>query len=322
MGDTKRGTAGQGGLWRIGAGIGIGAQEKALVRSGGCLLGGWMSSLVGSLSSAGPIRILSDLHLGHDLCLVRTVASLRPLIAGAEWVVFNGDTLQERGEAFRERSEGLVAELQELCREEGAGTVFLGGNHDPTAWPLDWLDLLGGRVAATHGDVWLRWISPWSAQLGAFREQLEALYGAAGRLEELDLEARLGLLRRCRLALPPSETRQRSQSAWDRAAFLGRELWPPRRPWEVLKAYGQLPGLAGRFAAAHRPESRVLLFGHTHRARAWRRGGRLLINTGAFVTFARPVLVALTGGQLQAWGLGQEKGSWRPTELLVEESLD
>lgn len=291
------------------------------LRGDACLVSG-MSSLIGSLTSPGPIRILSDLHLGHDLSLVRNVASLRPLIAGAAWVVFNGDTLQERGEAFRERSAELLGELRELCRAEGAATVFLGGNHDPTAWPLEWLDLLEGRVAATHGDVWLRWISPWSVHLREFRPALEAIYAAERPLQDLDLESRLALLRRCRLALPPSETRQRSQSRWDQAAFLCRELWPPRRPWEVLKAYGQLPGLAGGFAAAHRPRSRVLLFGHTHRARAWRRGGRLLINTGAFVTFARPVMVTIQRGHLEAWVLALRGGAWQPSERLAEESLD
>ncbi len=281
-----------------------------------------MASLIASLASSGPIRILSDLHLGHDLCVVRTVESLRPLIAGAEWVVFNGDTFQERGQAFRARSAERLGELQELCREEGAGTIFLGGNHDPTAWPLEWLDLLDGRVAATHGDVWLRLISPWSVHLRTFRPALEKMYAEAGPLEPLDLEARLALLRRCRLALPPSETRQRSHSRWDRAAFLCRELWPPRRPWEVLKAYAQLPGLAGRFAETFRPRSRVLLFGHTHRAQTWRRGGRLLINTGAFVTFAQPVMVAIERGQLEAWSLATKGASWRPARRLAREVLD
>jgi hypothetical protein len=37
-----------------------------------------------------------------------------------------------------------------------------------------------------------------------------------------------------------------------------------------------------RFAAAHAPDARVVLVGHTHRAGVERVGGRTIINTGCF----------------------------------------
>ena len=269
----------------------------------------------------GPVRILSDLHLGHDMSTVRSVASLRGLIAGAGRVIFNGDTLQERAGAFRERSQAMVEELRQMCREEGAEVVFLRGNHDPTAWPLELVDLPEDRVTVTHGDVWLRLISPWSINMREFRPALEAVHAEYGDAARRDLAVRFDILQRCRLALPPSETRQQGHSLLARARLFCRELWPPRRPWEVLKVYGQLPGLASDFVREFRPRSRVVVFGHTHRAKAWRRGGRLLVNTGAFVTFAAPAMVEIVDGVLTAWHLTEKDGCWQKHRVMAEEPL-
>ena len=41
-----------------------------------------------------PVRILSDLHLGHRVSRISSVECFRPLIAGAGTVVFTGDTWQ------------------------------------------------------------------------------------------------------------------------------------------------------------------------------------------------------------------------------------
>lgn len=272
-------------------------------------------------SAGGPVRILSDLHLGHDMSTVRNVESLRPLIAGAARVIFNGDTFQERGTAFRERSLVKLGELQNLCREEGVEAVFLRGNHDPAAWDLELVDLEEGRVTVTHGDVWLRLISPWSRQIREMRPVLEAIHAEYPDPAGLDLAKRFEILRRCREALPPSETRQSGHSFRERASLFFREIWPPRRPWEVLKVYAQLPGMASEFAETFRPACQVLVFGHTHRARVWHRGGRLLVNTGAFVTFADPLMVEIDDGILTAWRLEERGGWWQKTRAAATRKL-
>ncbi|MCU0753303.1 MAG: hypothetical protein MUC40_09850 [Akkermansiaceae bacterium] len=45
-----------------------------------------------------PVRVFSDLHLGHSVSRIGRVSALRPLIAGAGTVIFNGDTWQELAE--------------------------------------------------------------------------------------------------------------------------------------------------------------------------------------------------------------------------------
>jgi hypothetical protein len=153
-----------------------------------------------------------------------------------------------------------------------------------------------------------------------FRAALEAVHASYDEAARHDLEGRFDILLGCRLALPPSETRQSGHSLMARLKLFCREIWPPRRPWEVLKVYAQLPGLASRFVSEFRPDSRVLVFGHTHRAKVWRKDGRLLINTGAFVTFAGPAMVEILDGVLTAWHLTEKDGRWRKHRVMAVEA--
>lgn len=269
----------------------------------------------------GPVRFLSDLHLGHDMCSLRRTAELWPLIDGAGTVVFNGDTTEERATAFCSRSLAMFSELQELCARAGAQMVFLNGNHDPDRWPHDWLDLAGGALFVTHGHVLLRLISPWSRKLRICRAELERIHAEFTPQQRRKMSVRFAIARRCSLAMPPSETRQRGHSLTARAGLLLREIWPPTRPWEVLKVWAGLPWIAARFLRNYRPNARVMLFGHTHRAAVWNRGGRLLVSTGGFVTFAKPLMADLQEGQFSVFRLYRNQGEWRQGRPLATRAV-
>ena len=123
-----------------------------------------------------PVRILSDLHLGHKVSRLDRVESLRPLIAGAGTVIFNGDTWQELAEPWRERSEKMLDELKLLCADEGVEAVFLSGNHDP-GWPgRGWVELAGGKIIVTHGDALLFASSPWKREIILSPQRVAALW--------------------------------------------------------------------------------------------------------------------------------------------------
>jgi exonuclease SbcD len=143
--------------------------------------------------------------------------------------------------------------------------------------------------------VLLRLVSPWSSKLRGCRGEIEAMVAAAGEWERLTLGERYALTRAVCLRMPPSETRQGSQSVVAKMGLLVREVWPPTRPWEVMKVWAGLPRLASEFAGRYRPGAKAVVFGHTHRAALWRRGGRWLVNTGGFVTFSRPWRVTWDG---------------------------
>lgn len=230
----------------------------------------------------GPVRILSDLHLGHKVSRIRRVADLRPLVAGAATVVFNGDTWEELAAPLREKSADMLEELRALCAEEGAEPVFLAGNHDP-GWPgPGWVELAGGKIIVTHGDAMLRASSPWKREIltgmGRVREIWDAHPAA-----ETDVRERLMVAREIAIALP-SLTHPGGRSlvrrAWD-------AVTPPARALRIIEAWLTQRSTAEAFVARYFPGAVFFVNGHFHRPGCWRKNGRVLINTGSFVSPCR-----------------------------------
>jgi predicted phosphodiesterase len=225
-----------------------------------------------------PIRILSDLHLGHRVSRITSVESLRPLIAGAATVVFNGDTWQELALPFRERSAVMLEELISLCRQEGAEPVFLSGNHDP-GWPgTGWLELAEGKILITHGDALFFDGSPWSREAisgqAAIRELWAQHHAAAD-----DAGERLKVAREIARYLVPKgfpKGKKLWQRAWEAAC-------PPQRAIKMIHSWLTQAEAAVTFAEKFFPHAEVILIGHFHRSGIWKNRGRLVINTGAYL---------------------------------------
>lgn len=227
----------------------------------------------------GPVRILSDLHLGHKVSRVRRVADLRPLVAGAATVIFNGDTWEELAGPLRARSADMLDELRSICAEEGAEPVFLPGNHDP-GWPgRGWVELAGGRIVVTHGDAMLYASSPWKREIltnmGKVAEIWRAHPAAAG-----DAAQRLEVAREIAFALPSrthSSGRRFLQRAWD-------AVTPPARALRIIDAWLNQASAAEAFRARYFPAAGFLVSGHFHRHGCWEKNGRVILNTGSFVS--------------------------------------
>lgn len=262
-----------------------------------------------------PVRILSDLHLGHKVSRIERVTALRPLIAGAGTVVFNGDTWQELAQPFRERSAAMLEELKALCAEEGVEAVFLPGNHDP-GWPgPGWLELAGGRIIVTHGDALMFSGSPWKREILA----------ASGRVAELwkqhpaagsDVAERLRLAKIIARELSSVEYpfgRSFLQRAWDAAV-------PPKRALKMLESWFTQASAGARFCERYFPNAEALVIGHFHWQGSWVHHGRLVINTGSFTDPGRAYWVEwndgwLTRGEIEETPelcrIGRTLGVWR-----------
>ena len=180
-----------------------------------------------------PVRILSDLHLGHKVSRIERVAALRPLIAGAGTVVFNGDTWQELALPFRERSAAMLEELKTALRGGGrrrrffcrATTIPAGpapagsswraaGSSSLTATPCCLLDLRGNGRSSWPANGWRS-------------------FGGNIRTAETDAEERLRLAREIARELCSVEYpfgRSFIQRAWDAVV-------PPRRAFKMLEAW-------------------------------------------------------------------------------------
>lgn len=225
-----------------------------------------------------PVRILSDLHLGHRVSRITSIESLRPLISGAATVVFNGDTWQELAVMFREKSAAMLQELKALCREEGAEPIFLSGNHDP-GWPgTGWLELAGGKILITHGDALFFDGSPWSREAIAGQDRIRELWAQHHAAAD-DAGERLRLAREIARYLVP-KVFPKGKKLWQRVL---EAICPPQRALKMLHAWLTQADAAVDFADKFFPHAEVLVIGHFHRSGIWKKRGRLVLNSGAYL---------------------------------------
>jgi len=262
-----------------------------------------------------PVRILSDLHLGHKVSRIERVSAMRPLLAGMGTVVFNGDTWQELAQQYCERSASMLAELRELCAEEGVTAVFLSGNHDP-GWPgPGWLELGNGRVIVTHGDALMYDGSPWKREILNSHQQVKEIWQRFPAASS-DPEERLQLAREIARTLRSVEYPQGRgfiQRAWDAAL-------PPQRALKMIHAWLTQGAMGARFCERYFPQAGALVIGHFHHLGCWINHGRLVINTGSFVSPGRAHCVTWQNGWLRRSKIdespdqcrvGRTLGAWR-----------
>lgn len=266
-----------------------------------------------------PVRILCDLHLGHRVSRINSVEDLRPLVAGAGTVVFNGDSWQELARIFRGRSAEMLEELRTICTEEGAETVFLSGNHDP-GWPgPGWVELAEGRILVTHGDALFAEGSPWSREALTRGDRVRELWSQHQDAWN-DPAERLVLAREIALALRAAE--------YPKGKKLLQRVWeavrPPRRAWEMLRVWALQADAAAAFAERYFPRAEIVVIGHFHRSGIWRKKGRLIVNGGAFLNPCRAWWLEYRDGWLtcgridestRPYRKGEPRGVWRLQRL-------
>ena len=258
-----------------------------------------------------PVRVLSDLHLGHKVSRIENVAALRPLIAGAGTVIFNGDTWQELARPFFQRSQSMLGDLHELCREEGVDTVFLAGNHDP-GWPgPGWVTLAGGRIVITHGDALLFAGSPWKREILLKNDHIRQIWRQHPRADH-QLEQRLAVAREiatdlCSVEHPTGRTF--FKRAWD-------AMVPPRRAHEMLQAWASQGRVGAEFCERYFPQAEMLIIGHFHWQGSWLSKGRRVLNTGSFMAPGRAHWVEWNEGCLSRGIIEESPDTCRMGETL------
>ena len=250
-----------------------------------------------------PVIILSDLHLGLPASKIDSVEQLRPLLEGAGTVVFNGDTFQELALEFRSRAEGLLSDLRNLCGELGVETVFIPGNHDPGWEGPGWLELADGKIIVTHGDAVMWGGSPWSRESITRSDKVRELW-AENKEADYDPGERLGLARKIAVLLEPS-TVPKGRSIIRRVMDA---LNPPRRSLEILRVWISQADRAAMFAERYFPKAEVLVLGHFHWRGTWTKSGRLIVNTGAYVSPHGASWVGYSDGWLKVGNVEEEDG--------------
>lgn len=227
------------------------------------------------------LRILSDLHYAEPASRIGNLESLRPLFDGPERFVLNGDSIDTRFlDTEPTMAEGREAFLQFIA-PLGERLILITGNHDPDISAVHHLELAGGRVLITHGDVLFPSVAPWGWEAPHVLVARERHLATFAPHERERLETQLAVCKHASYAtrhLSPTAVAGPT-STWARILHLVSRV---RRADKILTSWFRAPTLAARLATTHRPTTELVIFGHTHFPGVWRRGDRHLINTGAF----------------------------------------
>lgn len=253
-----------------------------------------------------PIRILSDIHVGHPGSVIDDVNQLRPLFRGAGTVIFNGDTVEMRFVSEREKGRCDLENVIAVCQAESAQPIFVNGNHDPVISSASHLDLADGAVLVTHGDFLFHNISPWSKDARIIRDAHDKALAELGADALEDFEKRLSAQKRAALAIELHDSNL-PRGPLARVMTFVREAWPPWRPLQIVKVWLQTPGKAAALARVFRPHARFVLIGHTHFGGLWKVGPRVIINTGSFIPIVGRRLVDLEGDTLTVKKIARDR---------------
>lgn len=225
-----------------------------------------------------PLRIFSDLHLGHQASRIDEVEKLRPLFRGAGSVLFNGDTWEELSPPWRAKSEEMLGQLRGILAEEGCEVIFMPGNHDPGWDDTGFLEIAEGRIVITHGDALLRNGAPWKREMLAHPEVIDELWSRFPDAST-DIASRLELARaiaRRMATTHPPEGRSLFARALD-AAF------PPQRALHMISAWLRQGAHGASFCETYFPKAEMLVIGHFHCLGIRKSRGKTIINSGSFV---------------------------------------
>ena len=251
-----------------------------------------------NLTPTEPILVISDLHLGHKVCAVRSPGELEPLMAHARTLVLNGDTAEMRTAADRVVGRQAAAEVARIAHGYGTKVIFINGNHDPTISKQDHLELVDGNVLVTHGDILFLGVAPWSPKAKAFRRIHRRVLTDIGTEALYKFEKRLLATKRTAIKLQMLE-RPLTRGRFPILRLVARQFWPPYRPFMIMKAWIDTPRLATELLEGFRPRTQFIIIGHTHRRGVWHRHNRVVINTGGYVPSVSALAVLIEGKKLE-----------------------
>ncbi len=240
------------------------------------------------------VRVISDLHLGHERCEAPPIENLVPLLKGIRHLIVAGDLAETRPGEWQARGLALRREFRELCRAHGVNLIELAGNHDPDITPMV-ASLWEGQTIIMHGHAIFKEVAPWSWEYLRNKSSCRKLIQ---QYPEADTnpEQRLELARAMSQLTAPIMRREGITNPLLRGFM--HCFWPPQRPVGIIWGWITSAGKANKFMNQYFPQSKNLLLGHFHRSGRWKFGTRTIANTGAWFCHATPYIADLQDGKL------------------------
>lgn len=267
------------------------------------------------------IRILSDLHYGDRGSRIRSLPSLTPLFEGASSLLLNGDTVDTRLGPDPAATAELRRAVLDFFSRSAPPTTFLTGNHDPDISSCHTLDLAGGQIFVTHGDIIFDDLVPWGQDATFARQQLrEQLAALPAEVRDL-LDSRLAVYRRVAAMIP--QRHQSERNPWKyTASYIKDTVWPPHRVLRVLRAWHRAPGLAAELTRRYRPQARFAVIGHIHHPGYWRMpNGVTVLNTGSFGLPLGGCVIDVQADRVTLRRIKQRRGEFRLGRTVAEFAL-
>ena len=258
------------------------------------------------------LRILSDLHFRDAASRLRRLEDLEPLFEGVDELWLNGDTCDNQTGMSAEE----IETIRTFFRDRVRTVRFLTGNHDPDISTDHWCATPDGRLCATHGDAFFENAVPWSRQHDMLGTRIRAAMAVHPELDDTTLDGRLALHRIACTGLP-RECDPENTSHLHRLRRLVTEFWPPRQPLEMLRAWRSLPDRVAAVAPRWFPRAQVVVTGHVHYPKVWRRGPLTVVNTGALTGPLGAYLVDLIGDRVAVHRLQLRRGRWQAGHLVA-----
>jgi predicted phosphodiesterase len=267
-------------------------------------------------------RVISDLHFGDQATRVRQLAQLRPLLEGVSHLVLNGDALDTRPGPYPAHSAACRAEVLDFFPRAVPKVTFLTGNHDADLSPDHRLDLAGGQVFVTHGDIIFDTIVPWGRDAGMIGEKIAARLTALPGEQRGDLDQRLAVWRQVAGSIPQRHQSEPHSLKYT-LSFFADTLWPPWRFAKIAQAWQEEAGRLVELVRRHRPRARYVIAGHLHRTQIRRdASGIVTINTGSFCPPLGGYAVDLIAGRLIVRRVERRQGGFHAGAAVAEFPLD
>ena len=240
---------------------------------------------------------------------------------GVDQLILNGDTFDTRPSSHPQQTARIRTETTAYFANCASTVIHLTGNHDPDISAHHSLDLAGGHVFVTHGDIIFEDVVPWGRDTDYFTARIQHDLAALNEKSRHQLDSRLAITRAACLGLPqghqaePNPLKYALQVAAD-------NLWPPQRSLRILRAWRETPARAAAIAATHRPDARFMLIGHTHRPGVWTTpSGLTVINTGSLSRPFGALAVDLHATQLTVRRIVARAGHFQPGPVIAEFAL-